>query len=108
MTKTIPLRSKHHRLIVWFSAFLWLLVASAVHALPESEPIACQQSSAGEFEMKVPDGSQRPVLLLDTQVLEALAFGPVYLGPNSTRDAGHILIAKHRDSHFALLQDIEL
>ena len=39
---------------------------------------------------------------------EALAFGPGYVGPNSIADSGHVLIAGHRDSHFAFLQDIKL
>lgn len=39
---------------------------------------------------------------------EALAFGPGYFGPSSNTEAGHVLIAGHRDSHFEYLQDIKL
>lgn len=61
--------SKHQQLAIWFAGFLWLLSASSVQALAECEPRACQQSSVGEFEMGMPDGSQRRALLLNTQVL---------------------------------------
>jgi Ca-activated chloride channel family protein len=69
MINTPPLRSKHQQLAIWFAWFLLLLASFSVQAVAECEPRACQQSSAGEFEMGMPDGSQRRALLLNTQVL---------------------------------------
>lgn len=73
MTKTLPIPSKQHNLAIWFMAFLWLSISTAVQALPECGQAACQRSSAGEFEMSLSDGSKRRALLLDTQVLGDIA-----------------------------------
>lgn len=69
MTKILPICSKPQNLRMCIVAFLWLLISSAVQALPECGQAACRQSSAGEFEMRMSDGSKRRALLLDTQVL---------------------------------------